>query len=45
MSSIIEHKCNKCSAKIVVDTVNKIITIDSKGPLCDDCIEFIKSLK
>jgi hypothetical protein len=41
---IIERKCSVCGASIKVDTDNFKIEIKSTGPLCNDCVEFIRKL-
>jgi predicted RNA-binding Zn-ribbon protein involved in translation (DUF1610 family) len=43
--SMIEHKCSKCNAKIIVK--DKTVYIETTGSfyVCEDCIEFIKNLK
>jgi cytoskeletal protein CcmA (bactofilin family) len=40
---MIERKCSRCSAYIKIDIDSKKITIESTGPLCGDCIEFIRT--
>jgi hypothetical protein len=37
-----EHVCNKCGARIRVEGNNVFIVSD--GPLCDECIEFVRRL-
>jgi len=39
---IIERTCPKCGAHIKAEGFK--VDIDSKGPLCDDCVEFIRNI-